>query len=113
MIFLTPGEHVLSLTVTLGDFSEVYRDLSRVTDTMGSLYRKIVMITGETIDANRSYELFKQIPGFNDSLKGIKKDPASTADQEETSWFVRWFRSIRFSRDRTMTFTRPCPCPSR
>ena len=83
MIFLTPGEHVLSLTVTLGDFSEVYRDLSRVTDTMGSLYRKIVMITGETIDANRSYELFKQIPGFNDSLKGIKKELISISSRIE------------------------------
>ncbi|MBR5721846.1 MAG: hypothetical protein IKX78_05125, partial [Clostridia bacterium] len=68
LIYLSAGEHTLSLTVTLGEFSEVYRDLSKVVDTMGSLYRKIVMITGETIDSNRSYELFKQIPGFNDSL---------------------------------------------
>lgn len=83
MVFLTPGEHILSLTVTLGEFSEVYRDLSNVTDTMGSLYRKIVMITGETIDANRSYELFKQIPGFNDSLKGIKEELTSISSRIE------------------------------
>lgn len=74
LIYLDSGEHLLSLTVTLGEFSEVYRDLSNVTDKMGSLYRKIVMITGESIDANRSYELFKQIPGFNDSLKDMKKE---------------------------------------
>lgn len=70
-IYLTEGEHILSLTVSLGEFSEVYRDLSSVAEKMGSIYRKIVMITGETIDANRSYELFKQIPGFNDSLKEL------------------------------------------
>ena len=74
LIYLTAGEHLLSLSVTLGEFSEVYRDLSDVTDSMGNLYRKIVMITGETIDANRSYELFKQIPGFNDSLREMKKE---------------------------------------
>ena len=74
LIYLPAGEHTLSLTVTLGEFSEIYRDLSKVVDNMGSLYRKIVMITGETIDANRSYELFKQIPGFNDSLSEMIKE---------------------------------------
>ena len=73
-IYLPAGEHTLSLTVTLGEFSEVYRDLSKVVDNMGALYRKIVMITGETIDANRSYELFKQIPGFNDTLSEMLKE---------------------------------------
>lgn len=72
LIYLEAGEHTLSLTVTLGEFSEIYRDLSDVVDNMGTLYRKIVMITGETIDSNRSYELFKQIPGFNDSLSEMR-----------------------------------------
>ncbi|MBR4911133.1 MAG: extracellular solute-binding protein [Clostridia bacterium] len=74
LIYLSAGEHLLSLTVTLGEFSGVYRDLSSVVDSMGNLYRKIVMITGETIDANRSYELFKQIPGFNDSLAAMRDE---------------------------------------
>ncbi len=68
-VYLSKGEHTFSLSVTLGDFSEVYRDLSSIVEEMGSLYRKIVMITGETIDANRSYELFKQIPELNSSLE--------------------------------------------
>ena len=83
LIYLSAGEHTLSFTVTLGEFSEVYRDLSKVVDTMGSLYRKIVMITGETIDANRSYELFKQIPGFNDSLSGMIKELSRIAGRIE------------------------------
>ena len=74
LLYLSAGEHTLSLAVTLGEFAEVYRDLAKVVDKMGSLYRKIVMITGETIDANRSYELFKQIPGFNDSLSEMIKE---------------------------------------
>ena len=71
LVYLSEGEHIFSLTVTLGDFSEVYRDLSVIVDEMGMLYRKIVMITGETIDANRSYELFKQIPELNSSLENM------------------------------------------
>lgn len=70
-VYLSKGEHTLSLTVTLGDFSEIYRDLSAVVEQMGSIYRKIVMITGETIDSNRSYELFKQIPELNSSLESM------------------------------------------
>ena len=73
-IYLSKGEHTLSLSVTLGSFSEIYRDLSVVVDQMGMLYRKIVMITGETIDANRSYELFKQITELNDTLNSMIKE---------------------------------------
>ena len=83
LLYLEAGEHVLSLTVTLGEFSAIYRDLSDVVDSMGSLYRKIVMITGETIDTNRSYELFKQIPGFNDSLRDMKEKLNRIAAQIE------------------------------
>ena len=83
LIYLSKGQHTFSLSVTLGEFSEIYRDLSAVVNEMGSLYRKIVMITGETIDANRSYELFKQIPGFNETLKGMSKELKRIASRIE------------------------------
>lgn len=73
-VYLSRGKHTLSLSVTLGNFSEIYRDLSVIVDQMGSLYRKIVMITGDTIDANRSYELFKQIPELNGTLESMIKE---------------------------------------
>ena len=84
LIYLSEGEHTLSLEVTLGEFSEIYRDLSSVASEMGSLYRKIVMITGETIDANRSYELFKQIPNFNETLSRLVDELNDIASRIET-----------------------------
>ena len=82
-VYLSEGEHTFSLSVTLGDFSEVYRDLSSIVEEMGSLYRKIVMITGETIDANRSYELFKQIPELNSSLENMITELNRISDRIE------------------------------
>lgn len=74
LVYLSEGEHTFSLSVTLGDFSEIYRDISLISERMGMLYRKIIMITGETIDANRSYELFKQIPELNDTLEEMSSE---------------------------------------
>lgn len=67
-IYLDEGNHTLSLEVTLGEFSEFYSRLSKVLTALGDMYLKIVMITGETVDVNRDYELFTQIPTFTEVL---------------------------------------------
>lgn len=66
--YLAQGEHELSLSVTLGPTAEFYNRMKAVVEQLGDLYIDIVMITGETPDPNRDYELFKQIPGFTDTL---------------------------------------------
>jgi len=75
LIYLTKGEHELSLAVTLSDIAEVFGRLQKIVGPLGDLYLDIVMITGETPDANRDYELHKQIPDFekvlNDSYSQI------------------------------------------
>ena len=68
LLYLDEGEHTLSLTVTAGELSEVYANLSDVVASLGDLYIDITMIVGETVDNYRSYELFNQIPDFNDRL---------------------------------------------
>ncbi len=67
-IYLTKGKHEIGLTVTLADFGEVSREIGEVTYDIGNLYLKIRMITGEQIDTGRSYEFFKNIPQFNETL---------------------------------------------
>ncbi len=67
-IYLTKGKHEVSLTVTLGGFGEISRELNDITYELSDLYLKIRMITGDNIDTGRSYEFFEQIPGFNDTL---------------------------------------------
>ena len=66
--YLTEGTHTISLTATLGETSEFYSRLSEITGVIGNTYMDIVMITGPSPDPNRSYELFKQIPNFQETL---------------------------------------------
>ena len=68
LFYLDKGEHTISLAVTAGELADVYLKLSDVVAKLGDLYIDITMIVGETVDNNRSYELFNQIPQFNDRL---------------------------------------------
>lgn len=68
-IWLEAGKHTLSLEVTLAELADAYDRLFEIVETIGDMYLQIVMITSETPDTNRSYELFRQIPTFNDTLK--------------------------------------------
>ncbi len=67
-IYLEKGWRELALTVTLADFGQVSREIGEVTYDVGNLYLKIRMFTGEQIDTGRSYEFFRNIPNFNDTL---------------------------------------------
>lgn len=70
-IWLDEGEHTLSLEVTLGKMADVYDRMNEAVTVLGDLYLDIIMITGETPDVNRDYELFRQIPDFNETLTAI------------------------------------------
>lgn len=74
LFYLTKGEHELSLAVTMGPTADFYVRLKNVVKQLGDLYLDIVMITGETPDSNRDYELFKQIPDFNETLSDAHKE---------------------------------------
>lgn len=74
LIYLTKGKHEISLTATLADTSEILRRLGKVVEDLGNLYLEILMITGESPDANRDYELHKQIPEFIDILKSSNEE---------------------------------------
>ena len=81
LIYLTEGEHELSLAVTLSDIAEVFGRLQKIVSPLGDLYLDIVMITGETPDANRDYELHKRIPNFEATLNdAYNQINALTAD---------------------------------
>lgn len=71
LFYLTKGSHTLSLNVTLAGVAGLYDRLNAVCAEIGDLYLDIVMITGESPDSNRDYELYKQIPDFEERLQGI------------------------------------------
>lgn len=69
LFYLDKGNHTLSLLVTPGDMAKPYAELREITSNLGDLYVDITMLVGETVDIYRSYELFRQIPNFNERLK--------------------------------------------
>ena len=71
LVYLEEGEHMLALEVATGEMGEVSNVLQEQTLKIGEIYRKIVMITGEQVDVTRDYNLFEQIPDFNESLESI------------------------------------------
>lgn len=70
-VYLTAGEHTITLRVSLGDLADFAAQLQSITGRLGKIYRKIVKITGETPDANRDYALFTALPELNDELTDI------------------------------------------
>lgn len=72
MVLLEKGKHILSLSVTLADISNVFSELKPIVEELGSLYLDMTMITGENPDSNRDYELHKQIPEFTQTLADIQ-----------------------------------------
>lgn len=68
LFYLTAGEHTISLEVNLGGLSSFAITLKNLIYELGDIYREIIMITGETPDANRDYALFTQIPDLEERL---------------------------------------------
>lgn len=55
---LMRAENSISLEASVGDQADYYYRLNDALQIMGDEYIKIIMITGETPDLNRDYELF-------------------------------------------------------
>ncbi|MBO4432632.1 MAG: extracellular solute-binding protein [Clostridia bacterium] len=69
---LDEGKQQLSLSVTMGDSLDAYNRLKDIISDLGDLYIDITIITGESPDINRDYELFKKIPDWDNRLKNIR-----------------------------------------
>lgn len=74
LFYLTKGKHKLSLAVTLADVADIYDRLYKLCSDIGDTYLSIVMITGESPDSNRDYELYKQIPDFEEKMQSYYDD---------------------------------------
>ena len=68
-VYLEKGEHTLEMTAVLGPMAEYFKSLREIVEIIGDEYLKINMITGETPDPNRDYDLFDQIPTLENSFK--------------------------------------------
>lgn len=68
LFYLTKGFHTISLEVTLGEYEDICKRLEKVVEELGNLNLKMTMITGETVDISRDYDLFKYIPDLEERL---------------------------------------------
>lgn len=84
LFYLTKGNHTLSLSVTLAGVADIYDKLNTITAAIGDMYLDIVMITGETPDANRDYELYKQIPQFEEKLQSFYDELSALSEELNT-----------------------------
>lgn len=82
-VYLEEGEHEIELVCTLGPVADLYKKLEDIVSKIGDRYIEIVMITGESPDANRDYELFKQIPDFNESMEEDREALLKLAEESE------------------------------
>lgn len=79
-VYLTAGRHVLGMTATIDEeYSALLREVDAVAEELQHWYREIIKITGfnadsgrVTIDANRDFNLDKNIPGLMDGLQNCR-----------------------------------------
>ena len=90
--FESGKEYEITLTVTLGPLKNVCERIGVVTSNIASFYRQIVMITGDTPDINRDYNLFEQIGDWDNiletnitELKSIKNEISKIMGNDGTS----------------------------
>lgn len=71
LLYLTAGEHEISMTPTMGDVAQQVEQVSYVTYRLNDLYRRIIMITSVNPDTYRDYVLQEAIPSLLDELEEL------------------------------------------
>ena len=71
-LYLNAGENELKLETCLGPYAQVIANADETARELGSLYREIVMVTGQNPDANRDYMLAQEIPDLPDRLEQLE-----------------------------------------
>lgn len=73
LYYLTEGEHILTLEVTLGEQAKALNVAQKSLSRLNEAYRKILMVTGATPDKYRDYQIERNLPDVLEILKEQKK----------------------------------------
>lgn len=68
LFWLEEGHHTIRMEVVLGDYAPYVRHITESIYILNNLYRQIVMITGNTPDNFRDYQLARRLPHLVDAL---------------------------------------------
>lgn len=69
LFYLEKGTRTLRLTASLGEFAPLIREVEDSLFNLNAAYRSILMITGNTPDPFRDYQVDRKIPGLMESLQ--------------------------------------------
>ncbi|TFE27500.1 extracellular solute-binding protein [Cohnella luojiensis] len=83
LFHLTKGKHVIRMTNTLGDIAPLLQTIESSVLELNEMYRKILIITSNTPDTYRDYQLEKRIPSMVDVFKKQAATIQSVADYLE------------------------------
>ncbi len=81
LVYLSEGRHQIALTAVPGDMASVRELLRTSVSDISKMYLDITMITGETVDTYRDYDLFDQISDMEGRLKAILDQLYKADDQ--------------------------------
>lgn len=70
-IWLEEGENTLAMEVTPGDAAVLMAGVNNTVQSLNTLYRRIIMLTGTAPDAYRDYHLDVEIPGIRESFSAL------------------------------------------
>lgn len=85
LFHLTEGTHTIRMMVSLGEIAPLLRTIESSVLELNEMYRKILMITSNTPDPYRDYQLETRIPDMLDVFTEQAKTIKSVADYLEAS----------------------------
>lgn len=85
LFHLTKGKHTIRMAVSLGELAPLIETIESSLLKLNEMYRKILLITSNTPDPYRDYQLEKRIPGLIDVLREQAGNIQAVADYLEQS----------------------------
>ncbi len=73
-IYLEAGTHTIRMEVVLDEFSDIIDRVDGVLQSLNSIYRKVIRITGVAPDSYRDYQLGETLPGTEEELKELSEE---------------------------------------
>lgn len=70
-IYLSEGEHTLTLSIDNSDVADVYHELLNMLEAVDSLGREITQLTGGVVDRNRDWRIEQYMPDISTYLYAI------------------------------------------
>lgn len=73
-IYLKEGFHTIKMEIVPGSYISILNDIHGILGRLNDIYKRIIMITSTNPDANREYNIDREIPDLVDEFSSIERD---------------------------------------